>query len=273
MAEEEAGRLSRLINTIVRIQNVILEPDSEWTAIAEEPSSLKEIYGFYVVPLATISPVASFVGSTYLSTFRTPVITGVCSAITSYAIALISVFILSLVINGLALVLRDHNDKIYLSSLKIIAYSYIPIWLAGMFLAIPVLGFFAFVLGLQSLYLLYIGLRNVLKIPEWKAGCYAAVVTAGAIAFSFMPIWINSHWPQWIHAVHTWSKIESLNQSTSRRPTRRAIPAGSPRYPSPVTPDEVPEEPPLIPPPSGKPRPAPIVPPIHPEDGAELGTY
>ena len=59
-----------------------------------------------------------------------------------------------------------------------------PAFLAGIFSLIPALSIFG-ILGLYSVYLLYLGLPRLMRAPEDKAVAYTAVVVAASIA-----VWI-----------------------------------------------------------------------------------
>ena len=66
-----------------------------------------------------------------------------------------------------------------MQALKVAAYSSTAAWLAGIFILIPALGFLQ-ILGLYSLYLLYLGLPRLMKTPEDKALVYTAIVIVAA---------------------------------------------------------------------------------------------
>ncbi|MBA3318680.1 MAG: YIP1 family protein, partial [Gemmatimonadales bacterium] len=73
-----------------------------------------------------------------------------------------------------------------IQALKVAGYSYTASWVAGIFLLIPVLSFLS-ILGVYSLYLLFLGLPVLMKAPKEKALSYTVVVILAAIVL-FMVI-------------------------------------------------------------------------------------
>ncbi len=168
-----------------RIKNILLTPRSEWQAIAVESASTRAIYTGYVVPMAAIRPICSFIGlsligvSVFGGHFRTPIVTGITHTILSYVLTLVGVYVLALVIDALAPTFGGQKDPI--QALKVSAYSATPTWLAGVLYLLPALSILGLIAGLYSLYLLYLGLPVVMKAPQEKALGYTAVVVIAAI--------------------------------------------------------------------------------------------
>ena len=73
-----------------------------------------------------------------------------------------------------------------MQALKVAAYSSTASWVAGIFGLIPALSWLR-ILGLYSLYLLYLGLPVLMKAPQDKAAGYTGVVIIAAIVL-FMVI-------------------------------------------------------------------------------------
>jgi hypothetical protein len=98
--------------------------------------------------------------------------------------AIVSVFLVSLVINALAPTFGGQQDSI--QALKVAVYSYTPAWIAGALRILPLLGIFAIFAALYGLYLLFLGLPRLMKCPEDKALGYTAVVVVCAIVLSLV---------------------------------------------------------------------------------------
>ncbi len=164
---------------VERAKNILLKPGTTWDVIATEPSSIKSIYMGYVVPLAAIGPVAMAIGYSVfgfgipgLFSYRTPIQWALSGAIVQYVLSLVMVYVMALVIDGLAP--NFGGEKNQLQAFKVSAYSCTAAWLAGIFAIFPTLGMLG-VLGLYSLYLLYVGLPKLMKAPAEKAVGYTAV--------------------------------------------------------------------------------------------------
>jgi hypothetical protein len=50
------------MNIIDRIKGIILKPKEEWQTIAGETTPIADLYKNYIIILAAIGPVASFIG-------------------------------------------------------------------------------------------------------------------------------------------------------------------------------------------------------------------
>lgn len=169
---------------IQRAKDILLKPKETWPVIAAEPATTQSIYVPYVVLLAAIGPVAQFIGGQVFGitllgvTYHPPLAAALVSAVLGYGLTLATVFLLALVIDGLAPSFGGQKDQI--QALKVAAYSGTAGWIAGIFGIVPALAILAIV-GLYSLYLLYLGLPVLMKVPQDKAIGYTVVVVIVAI--------------------------------------------------------------------------------------------
>jgi hypothetical protein len=97
-------------------------------------------------------------------------------------LSLASVFVMGLVIDALAPNFDGEKDP--MQALKVAVFSSTAMWVAGIFALIPPISILALV-GIYSLYLLYLGLPLLMKVPEDKALPYTAVVIVIGLA-----IWV-----------------------------------------------------------------------------------
>jgi hypothetical protein len=179
------------VGIVDRVKNILLTPKTEWPVIAGEASTTGELLGGYVAPLAGISVLCGFVGSSvvgmslpFVGTFRTPILAGIGVAVFSFAMAFVGIFIMSLVINALAPTFGGEKNPA--QAMKVAVYSYTPAWIAGVLGIIPALGLIGVVISLYGLYLLYLGLPRLMKNPEGKSIGYTAVVVICAIVIGIV---------------------------------------------------------------------------------------
>jgi hypothetical protein len=174
------------MNLVDRVRNILLTPRTEWAVIDAEPASIQELYARYVIPLTLVPAVAGFIGGSIVGigvpgvgTIRVGVLAGLFGAVLQFGLLLAFVYILALVINELPLMFGGRMDIV--AAFKAAAYSSTPAWLAGVFSIVPVFAFLS-VVGLYSLYLLYLGLPRLMRAPDNRAVAYtAAVVGAAAV--------------------------------------------------------------------------------------------
>jgi hypothetical protein len=99
---------------------------------------------------------------------------GVAYAALMYLLTLGWVYVLALVIHGFAPKFEGHGE--FIDALKVAAYTPTPALIGSVFSVIPALSIVGNLLGLYSVYLLYIGLPTLTEPPEDKAIPYFCVV-------------------------------------------------------------------------------------------------
>src|SRR5690349_20700631 len=94
--------------SVERVKSILFRPQETWAVIDKEPATTGSIYNGWVIPLAAIGPVASLIGWVVFGAsiagvaIRMPIGSAVTFAVVSYVGALISVFLLALIIDALA---------------------------------------------------------------------------------------------------------------------------------------------------------------------------
>ena len=124
------------MDLIQRAKNICLTPTTEWPVIATEPATPRELLGGYAAPLAAIGAIAGFIGGAiigqtlpFLGHYRVPMVTALVMAIFTFGMALVGVFLLSLIIDALAPTFGGQKNSS--QALKLAVYSYTPAWIAG----------------------------------------------------------------------------------------------------------------------------------------------
>jgi Yip1 domain len=174
---------------ITRVKNILLQPAAEWDVIDNEPAEVGGLYKNYVMILAAIGPVAALIhslafGNSFLGiTYRPSIMAAVSTAVFSYVITLVGVFVLAMVIDALAPNFGATKNRI--QAFKVAAYAGTASWVAGIFGLIPGLGFLS-ILGFYSLDRLYLGLPKLMKAPADKAMGYTVVTVIAAVVVSLL---------------------------------------------------------------------------------------
>jgi Yip1 domain len=167
---------------IDRVKNILLTPKQEWPVIEPEPTTAGQLYTGYVIPLAALSAVLTLIHMSvigvsvpFLGNIRTPILSGLTYAVVTFVFSLLGLYIVSLIINGLAPTFGGVRDQ--RQALKTAAYAFTPAWLAAVFGLLPVLStLLSLIAGLYGIYLLYLGLPVVMKAPTEKAVGYTVTV-------------------------------------------------------------------------------------------------
>ncbi|HXX82826.1 MAG TPA: Yip1 family protein [Casimicrobiaceae bacterium] len=158
------------MDLVDRVKNILAGPKEEWPKIAAEPATAQSLYVGYIMILAAIGPIAMVIrGLVFGSVLSLPF------AIGTYLLTLVAVSIIALIVDLLAPSFGGQRD--FVASLKLVAYAYTAVWVAGVFHLIPALGGIVGLLaGLYSIYTFYLGAPSVKKCPADKAVGYTIIV-------------------------------------------------------------------------------------------------
>ncbi|MGH7707697.1 MAG: YIP1 family protein, partial [Vulcanimicrobiaceae bacterium] len=179
------------MSLVDRAKSIILQPGASLPAFAAEPATAGNLYQSYIMPLAAIPAIASFIGLSLVGvwiplvgTFRYPFVGGVAHAIVHWVLALVAVFIFAMIVDALAPRFGAMRDPI--GALKTVAVASTPGWVAGVFGILPPLAILQLLGALYGLYLLYLGLPIFMRAPRDRAGAYAIVSILVGIAISIV---------------------------------------------------------------------------------------
>ncbi len=175
---------------IARVKNILLTPKTEWPVIAAETTTVADIYKNYVVWLAAIGPVAAFIGQSvfgitipFVGTIRPGMGSLIATLVLTYAMNLGFVYLLALVANALAPTFG--GEKNFLQALKLSAYGCTASFVAGIFGIVPQLTILS-LLGLYTVYLLYLGLPHTMRNPEDKSVGYIVSIAVIGIVLAIV---------------------------------------------------------------------------------------
>ena len=172
---------------VTRARSTLLTPKAEWPTIAAEPDTVSHLYSHYIVVLAAIPAVVQFlrfsvlgVGTPFLGTYRVGLLSGLSSAVLTYALTLVGVYVVALIVDTLAPTFHGQRDRV--QALKTVAYAYTASWVASILGVVPGLGLLATLAGIgYGIYLLRLGLPVTMKCPESSAVGYTVATIVCAI--------------------------------------------------------------------------------------------
>ncbi len=160
-----------------RIKNIILRPNTEWSVVATEPTTIAQLYKGYVIPLAAFSALMSFVRMSVIGIgfWRMPVLTGFVYALVGFAFGLLGLYVVGWVIDMLAPTFSGQRDR--RQAVKTAAYAFTPGAVGAVFVLLGGFGTaLRLVAAIWGLYLLYLGLPVLMRSPREKAAGYTAAV-------------------------------------------------------------------------------------------------
>jgi hypothetical protein len=179
-------------NIVARAKSILLTPRSEWPVIAAEPETVGGLYSGYIIILAAIPAIVRFlsysligVSAPFIGSYRVGITAGLTTAIVSYVLSLVGIYVLALIVDALAPTFGGEKNQI--QALKVVAYSYTASWIASIIGIIPGLGLIAALAGaIYGIYLLNMGLPFAMKCPPDKTVGYTALTILVAIVVGFV---------------------------------------------------------------------------------------
>jgi hypothetical protein len=104
-------------------------------------------------------------------------------ALNSFIASLVVYYLSTYIVDALAPVFRSRKNPG--RSAQLVAYSYTPAWLAGIFYSYPASSKLA-VLGLFGVYLFYLGVPQLTAVPEDRRSAYTIVSAIVVIVVRFI---------------------------------------------------------------------------------------
>ena len=177
--------------TIARAKAILVTPRTEWPIAAAEPASVGSLYAGYIIWIAALPAIATFIKQSLIGTgflgvvVRMPIATGLGAMVLRYVLSLAVAYVVALIINVLAGTFNGQKDMV--QALKTVAYAWTAAWIAGIAVIIPWIGWLIAIAGaVYGIYLLYLGLPFTMKCPPEKAGGYTALTVIIAIVLSWI---------------------------------------------------------------------------------------
>jgi len=190
------------MNLVERAKNIILKPSETWAEIKAEQISISDLYKSYAMILAAIPAIAQFIGSSIIgysfmgTHLRIGFSSALGSAIVSYVLSLVGIYVVALIADALAPSFGSQKD--ITNAFKAVVYSMTPAWVAGVLYIVPNLSVLVLIAALYGIYLFYLGLPLMMDTPKEKALGYVIVVVVvtfvinlaiGAIAGAIFGPW------------------------------------------------------------------------------------
>ena len=172
---------------ISRVKAILMTPKTEWPVIAQETTTVADLYKNYILIIAAIPAVMNFIQMSVIGitipfggTIRTGIVSGITSALVYYIMMLVMIFVVGLIIDALAPTFGGVKDQV--QALKAAAYSATAASVASIFQIVPALGVLIGLIALiYGVYLLYLGLPVTMRAPQDRAVPYTAVVVVCTI--------------------------------------------------------------------------------------------
>ncbi|HEX6136025.1 MAG TPA: Yip1 family protein [Casimicrobiaceae bacterium] len=156
------------------MSRLVFRPVAEWALIADEPTSVDELLRRYILPLATLAPVATFIGMEVFDRswdvdqgYLVPHDQIFNAAVTTFFGIIGSIFALAAIMVVIAPMYRRRCS--YVSALKVAVHGASPLLLSGVTLVLPAMVVVSMVALCYTLFLYHLGVGAVLQIRRDQA--------------------------------------------------------------------------------------------------------
>ena len=173
------------MDIVERAKAITLNPAATWPVIEAEKHDAKSLFVPYLLILAAIPAICSFIGLSIVGmggfgfNFRVPVASGLAMMITTYILSIIMTFGMGWLASALAPTFGGKSDLV--QGLKLAVFGGTPMMLAGVFNILPALSIVGLLVALYSLYVMYLGLPVLMKNPKEKTIVYMVVLIIASI--------------------------------------------------------------------------------------------
>ena len=179
-----SGIISDKTGLVKRVLNLLIKPKTEWKVIATEPPDTKKILVGYVLLLAILPAVFSFLNTLiYSGSFSLGY--ALIQAMISYIVTIGLVFISAFVVDLLAPSFETEQN--FDRSFQLVSYAYTPACVISILSIIPGVNFIAILTGFGYLaYLVIGGLQVIKKTPQDKASGYGILLVIMMLILYFL---------------------------------------------------------------------------------------
>lgn len=157
-----------------RITYLVFRPSAEWAAIAREPTSVDLMLRRYILPLAALAPIATFIGMQVFDRswdpehgYLVPPEQIFSAAATTFFGIVGSIFALAAIMALIAPMYHCKRD--FLAALKVSTHGAGPLLLSGVTLVLPAMIVVSMVALCYTLFLYYVGTTTVLQVRKDQA--------------------------------------------------------------------------------------------------------
>ena len=173
------------MDIVERAKAITLNPAATWPVIDAEKHDAKSLFVPYMLILAAIPAVASFIGLSLVGmggfgfNFRIPIASGIAMMITTYVLTLAMTFGMGWLASALAPTFGGQSSLV--QGLKLAVFGGTPMLLAGVFNVLPALSILGILVAFYALYVMYLGLPVLMKNPKEKTIVYMVVLILASI--------------------------------------------------------------------------------------------
>jgi len=172
--------------SIDRVRAMVLSPRTEWPKVEAEGADTTALLRDYLAWIAAVLAIATFIGFSIVgfgvlgTTVRMSIVGGLVNAVLSVLLTLVIAFVLAKVAAALAPRFGGRDD--FGSALKLVVYGSTAALVSGVVYVLPFLAPLAMLGSLYSIYVVYLGVPVLMRVPSQRRLAYTAVLVVCGFA-------------------------------------------------------------------------------------------
>lgn len=224
---------------IQRAKEILITPAETWKKIREENTTISQELARYVVFMAAIPPLASWIGLSiigvslpYFGTIRQSLIWGFVAAVLTYFASLVLLYITSAIFTNLAIKFEGITNQTDI--FKLLVFSCTPSWIASIALIMPSFGSIVLLAGgIYSIYLFFSNLNSITTVNNEKRLPYfgasigisilVSIVIFGVVNFFSNKVLGNSI-PAFTNSTYDYGNISPADIGNTLREIQKNMP-------------------------------------------------
>jgi hypothetical protein len=182
-----------------RVKGMLLAPKTEWLRVARENTTPARLFFGYVMPLAGLAALVAL--ARFSRTAHAPLPSVLVMVALTLGFEVMGVYVVAQIINMLAVFFRGAPSAS--QALKVATYAFTPLWVSCAFIPFPAVSVpLQFLAGLYHTYLMYLGLKGLMKSPRDRALGYATTVVLCSIILYIVFTQISAGLGETLHLGH-----------------------------------------------------------------------
>lgn len=181
---------------LARVKGMLFAPVAEWRRVARESTTRRRLFFGYFLPLAALT---ALLAPTRFSTVAHAPLASIATMVAlTLAFEMLCIYVVALIINAVAVYFRGVPNPV--QAFKVAAYAATPLWLSAITFPFPsVFVPVQFVSGLYHTYLMYMGVKELMKSPRDRALGYATTVVLSSMILGIVYVQVSAALGEALH--------------------------------------------------------------------------
>jgi len=177
-----------------RIKDLLFKPNDTWNEIKGEETNIKDFLLSYVLIIAAVPAISQFLGYFVVGglfrIYNLHFFKAILNSVIVYIFSVASIYLTAFIMDQLAV--QYGGQKNLNNSIKLIAYSMTPYWIASVLYIIPPLAPVSFLAAIYGFFIMYLGIPILIEVPKEKSFLYLIITIIILVVINVILILITN---------------------------------------------------------------------------------